>query len=721
MKLTEVGIKNYKSATILNESWQQLTEAQQVYVGRWETRVWPLMEQYSKLLEAELTPNQIQQIFQNAEQVSIEGGKNMTALGKAGKVTSDVAGKMKDEIQDLLKRAAESGPVKNFDQQYEKIKSQIATSMKGNPAGQKVLQGIEKWKTYAEENPATSAFIIGAMTSLLAFASGGAVSGAAIGFFLKLANNLIKGDKLSVALAKGVKGAAIGAAVGGLAGLIKDAFPAEIEELIISPDGQTIDVNNLEAMGAESLENLDPEQAGELLKVQNALELAVRSSEGEVRELAQEQLGQVSDQIGELGGAAELQDFSGLTGSDLEIATDITTSTGTDGVAGSVDIETLDAETISASDLNNVGVNFDAEPDIAPEVADWATETGLDPDEVQSLFQMEKAIDDAQFLGSDISASNEIVSAYTNGVPSLDTTEIAGKAVEIGKTFDSTISIGLPGIETPVEFVATSEITGVDDAGNAVFKTIDVLTRPDHPLFDKLGNLSDEEFSQYFEYLKAYTGVGVDATKETIVDTFRQKLAQSIGAAASATAVGGLLADKEVKKGAKDLEKKESIDVEDLWDALDLYEKRQTTNEIDGGGAIDNVVMPALGKGLKSLARGAQRGVAAVKSGAAKAGKELGQKITVAKMNRAWKRAGEPTDTASIVNILSGLGMSDEDIGVVGTNSKVDLKVSAANKTDASDKDDATAATGTVNIQDLADQIKKAGVADKVKAALSAA
>ena len=721
MKLTEVGIKNYKSATILNESWQQLTEAQQVYVGRWETRVWPLMEQYSKLLEAELTPNQIQQIFQNAEQVSVEGGKNMTALGKAGKVTSDVAGKMKDEIQDLLKRAGESGPVKNFDQQYEKIKGQLATSMKGSPAGQKVLQGIEKWKTYAEENPAKSAFIIGAMTSLLAFASGGMVSGAAIGFFLKLSNNLIKGDKLSVALAKGVKGAAIGAAVGGLSGLIKDMVPAEIEDIIIASDGQSVDVSGLEAMDATSIEDLDPQAIENLLKTQNALELAVRSGEGEVRELAQEQLGLVSDKIGELGGAKELADFAGLEGADLEIDTTTTTRTGGDAIDTTTTMDTVAGETITADELKDVGINFDTEPDLSDEAVAFAQEKGIDVDEMQSFFQMQKAMDDSQFLGSDIAAKTEYMSAFTNGEPTLDTDVFGDDVVEIGRRTTSEISLDIPGIDKPFQFSSTIRVTGEDGEGNPVFQILKVQTSEDHPFLDNLDNMSEEEFDKYFELLNKYTGVGYSATKETIVDDFKQKLAQSIGAAATAAAVGGALADKEVKKGATDLEKKESIDVEDLWDALDLYEKRQTTNEIDGGGAIDKKVMPALGKGLTSLARGAQRGVAAIKSGAAKAGKELGQKITVAKMNRAWKRAGEPTDTASIVNILSGLGMSDEDIGVVGTNSKVDLKVSAANKTDASDKDDATAATGTVNIQDLADQIKKAGVADKVKAALSAA
>ena len=216
MRLNEVGIKQYQSATILNESWQQLTEAQQVYVGRWETRVWPLVEQYSRLLEQELTPDQIEKIFTSAEQVAKASGNNQTALGKAGKVTAEVTGKMKAEITKLAKQAQDSGPIENFDAQFEKLKAQMAKQVKKMPGGQKILQGVDKWKGFAQESPAKSAFIIAAMTSILAFASGGIISGAAIGFFLKLANNTIKGDKLSTAIAKGVKGAAIGAVAGAL-------------------------------------------------------------------------------------------------------------------------------------------------------------------------------------------------------------------------------------------------------------------------------------------------------------------------------------------------------------------------------------------------------------------------------------------------------------------------------------------------------------------------
>ena len=186
MKLGEVTNYNLKSQTILAESWQELTEAQRIYVGRWEKDVWPLVEGMSKLLEADLTPKQIDKIFSDAEQTAIDSGNNKTALGKAGQVVGDQAKKLTDQINKLADAAQQSGPIKNFDAQFEKLKAQLKKKLQGNPAGQKILGIVDGYGGFAKENPAKAAFIIGAMTSVLAFASGGIVSGAAVGFFLNL-------------------------------------------------------------------------------------------------------------------------------------------------------------------------------------------------------------------------------------------------------------------------------------------------------------------------------------------------------------------------------------------------------------------------------------------------------------------------------------------------------------------------------------------------------
>ena len=143
MKLQEVTLKEYKSAQLLNESWSMLTEQQQVYMGRWENTVWPLLEQYMAVLEAELTADQIQQVFQNAEKISIEGGENMTALGKTGKVTSELSSKIGDEVKKLALAAQKTGPIKNIDEQFDKLRTKIAASVKQMPGGNKILAGVD--------------------------------------------------------------------------------------------------------------------------------------------------------------------------------------------------------------------------------------------------------------------------------------------------------------------------------------------------------------------------------------------------------------------------------------------------------------------------------------------------------------------------------------------------------------------------------------------------
>ena len=106
MKLGEVTNYNLKSQTILAEGWQDLNEAQRIYVGKWEREVWPLVESINTLFEA-------------------DSGDNKTALGKAGAVVGDQAKKLQKQIDDLLKAAQNSGPVKNFDAQFEKLKADL--------------------------------------------------------------------------------------------------------------------------------------------------------------------------------------------------------------------------------------------------------------------------------------------------------------------------------------------------------------------------------------------------------------------------------------------------------------------------------------------------------------------------------------------------------------------------------------------------------------------
>ena len=237
MKLQEVTAYNLRSATILNESWQDLTESQRLYVGRWEKELWPLLEEYTKLAEATLTADQIQAIFKGAEAQAMAGGNNRTMLGKAGdkaagavKMTAELAKKVDAKINELGKMAQNAGPVKNADAKFEQLKKDITAKNSDS----KVVQGIQKVSDWAKENPQKASLAVGILTAIAAFA-GGPAGGAAAGLILRSTKEMLQGETLSSAVGKSVKTAAYGAIAGWalqgigdwLEGLRFDAVPYE--------------------------------------------------------------------------------------------------------------------------------------------------------------------------------------------------------------------------------------------------------------------------------------------------------------------------------------------------------------------------------------------------------------------------------------------------------------------------------------------------------------
>jgi hypothetical protein len=237
MKLQEVTGFNSRTATILNEGYQDLTEQQILYLGKWEKELWPLVEQYTKLAEQELTKQQVLDIFSGAEQVAMDSGDNKTVAGKVGagaaavaKLPVDIAKKVDAKVMELGKLAKNSGPVKNADQKFNDLKKQITA----NNSDSKIVQGIQKISDWAKENPGKASVAVGILTAVAAFA-GGPAGGAAAGLLLRSTKGLLQGEDLSTAVGKSVKTAAYGAIAGWalngigdwLEGLRFDSIPYE--------------------------------------------------------------------------------------------------------------------------------------------------------------------------------------------------------------------------------------------------------------------------------------------------------------------------------------------------------------------------------------------------------------------------------------------------------------------------------------------------------------
>ena len=291
MKLTEVTSYNSKTAQILNEGFQDLTETQIVYLNRWEKELWPLVEQYVNEAAQQLTPDQIQDIFKGAEGVADASGGNKNALGKAAgavgaaaKLPVDMAKKVDAKINELGKAAQNAGPVKNADQKFEQLKKDIMSKNSDS----KVVQGIVKVSDWAKENPGKASIAVGILTAMAAFA-GGPLGGAAAGLILRSTNELLKGEKLSSAVGKSIKTAAYGAIAGWaldgigdwLEGMRFDAVPYDK-----APGLTTLEVGFTDTIsypGFESVKDLGsmvvPEdQVGEFTKLLDTLKDATAAT-----------------------------------------------------------------------------------------------------------------------------------------------------------------------------------------------------------------------------------------------------------------------------------------------------------------------------------------------------------------------------------------------------------------------------------------------------------
>lgn len=151
------------------------------------------------LIEASLTQDQIIQVFTGVEQQAAAGGNNRTLVGKA----VDIPGKVNDIINKAGQWLQDTTPVKMADQKFEDLKAKVAAKFP------ELDQQLTSLGTWMKENPGKSAFVIGVLTALASVA-GGPAGGAIAGQVLRGAAELIKGEKLSTAVGKGIKTAALG-------------------------------------------------------------------------------------------------------------------------------------------------------------------------------------------------------------------------------------------------------------------------------------------------------------------------------------------------------------------------------------------------------------------------------------------------------------------------------------------------------------------------------
>lgn len=194
---------------ILKESCDGLTSKQRKVVEGIYNEMLPL-------IEASLTADQVKQVFGAVEKQAVASGGSRTAVG-AG---VDVAKKANEIVNQLGRKLQDTAPVKAFDQKFEQLKAKVAEKF---PDLAEKTAGLGEW---VKQNPGKSAAVIGVLTALASLA-GGPVGGAIAGQVLRGAQELLKGEKLSTAIGKGLKTAAIG----WLAGMTMDAVGDMISDI----------------------------------------------------------------------------------------------------------------------------------------------------------------------------------------------------------------------------------------------------------------------------------------------------------------------------------------------------------------------------------------------------------------------------------------------------------------------------------------------------------
>jgi hypothetical protein len=191
---------------ILTESCNGLTDQQRVIVEG-------IYNDLEVLVEASLTPDQIQTVFGAVEKEVTAGGDNRTLAG----LGVDAAKQVDQTIDNIGKWLQDTKPVQAFDQKFEDLKTKIAQKFP------KVAAQVSKLGDWAKENPGKTAAIVGVLTTIAALGTG-PVGAAIAGQILRGSAELLKGEKLSTAIGKGVKTAAYGFIAGKTFELIGDAL-----------------------------------------------------------------------------------------------------------------------------------------------------------------------------------------------------------------------------------------------------------------------------------------------------------------------------------------------------------------------------------------------------------------------------------------------------------------------------------------------------------------
>jgi hypothetical protein len=163
-----------------------------------ETRTYKLWESAGrKIVEAQLTPDQIQQIFQGAQDIETGGGNNRTMIGK-GKDAATAVGKAWEELKT---KAQTSKPIDGFEKKYDALANRLKQATGGDQGAMKYVQ---YYRDFAKKHPIAQGVVYAALIAAIGLSGAGVGGAAALGLF-KMTDKLLQGDKFTSAAYSGAK------------------------------------------------------------------------------------------------------------------------------------------------------------------------------------------------------------------------------------------------------------------------------------------------------------------------------------------------------------------------------------------------------------------------------------------------------------------------------------------------------------------------------------
>ena len=461
-------------SVMINEAWQQLP----VDV---RNDVETIIAELNKLEEAELQPAQIQSVFQK-----IADTRNSDMM-QAGPAMKKVAGLItpiftkitsNPKLNSILSKVGNAVPM-------DKLQKLVAGLPE--PAGSKASAVVSSIKNGASQikNDEDLAAFKGLMITIITIGMGVAGAGgpAVLGVISSAALFRTVVDSAITAAAGGSvadigKDAGVGFVAGAIAGsiglgiseLASEVFPDEtITEIIPLKSNGEINLNDLEAMSATSIDNLNQESARELLDTARVFS-QLEANMDKIDEVGQKAISDASDfldaKIEELGGTEALQQQF-----DLEGTQDLSRSGYVDGPDG---VEEIEMEPISAESLANAGINLDNAPPLNDTIVQNLYKLGEQYDaSAKDIQEVVRAMEINQYMNN-IEYEGKIFSAMSSmgtldGAAQEATKTIAEYGIDLG---DSVVEIAGEG-RADISFNAVkAQLPGLDEEYSVGFSML---------------------------------------------------------------------------------------------------------------------------------------------------------------------------------------------------------------------------------------------------------